>query len=348
MIVTPQQFGAIGDGIADDLPALNAAIAALLAPPYYQGGTIDLGSKIYRVTDTWVVGTKFIDAEDCFEGNITVRKPASYNEAEYIKSIGKNPVKIISSGGGIYGDFTPTKLTPIIYYNLYGDTRAWRSTEKYISEITNVGVYGKGALVNGVPTLKPNSVGHNYLNNQLGILCLYTLQMKINNPTFYGVQEGLLMNSCYFSTIRSPYFKLNNRGLYHVQSHGSLIENPTAYYCNKAYEIRSSQIVMNNINTENCPISLHILNGNNTVNGCYLESGGNAGEGQLIIGEDGGHDCDGITISALTIATSLCPNDRKTLINRSSSSPFSAFLFSRSCKSSFHMICSTSSMLPPV
>ena len=43
--VTPQSYGAVGDGIADDSAAFNKALAALGRT----GGTLELGSSTYRL-----------------------------------------------------------------------------------------------------------------------------------------------------------------------------------------------------------------------------------------------------------------------------------------------------------
>lgn len=307
--VTPQQFGAAGDGITDDLSALQAAINYLLSSPDYQGGTLDLGSNIYRITDRLVVGNFFVEESDCFIRNITVTKPVSYNETEYIKSVRNNQIKIIANGGGIYGDFTSTTLKAIIYYNCIGDTRAVGSHENYIGGIEGVSLYGKGSVINGKPSLLPNSTNWGYSNNQVGVICLYSFKMKVRDCTFYGLKEGIMFNNTYFSNIENCYFKLCERGIYHMQSHGSIIYNPTAYYCLKGYEIRSGQISMINVNTENCGVGLHIIDGKNTVQGCYLESGGFTTESQLIIGASPtdfnyeGYDADGISINAVTIVS---------------------------------------------
>lgn len=306
--VYPEWWGAKGDGITDDLNALNKAFNYLQKYPYYKGGTIILKDRTYRITDTWILGTKWVNEEDCFVGNLTTTAP-SFNLINYIATLKKNPVKVIApSGAAIYGDFTSSTLKAIVYYALYGDVRASDSKEKYIGEITNVGFYGKGSFINGKAELKPdNSNGYVYNTNQIGLLCLYNLQMKITNATFYGLKEGLVVNNSYFGKLSSPYFKLCQRGFYTIQSHGSLIDNPTAVYCKKSYEIRSGQMVINNINSEHSGIALHNTAGNNVINGAYIESLNNSSlEGQLIIGDTNttGEVCDGLIINALTIAAS--------------------------------------------
>jgi hypothetical protein len=295
--ICPLWWGAKGDGIADDLPALNKATSYLKNA----GGTIDLKDKYYRITDTWVLGAKFIEEKYAYYGNPTTS--SYFNKGKYIEAISKKPIKIIGTGyAGIYGDFSSPTPKAIIYYNLYGDTRAWPSAENYAAEIINIGIYGKGAFKNGKPVLANNNSGFTYSNNQVGIVALFTFQMKISNITFYGLKDGIVMNNSYFSTIRTCYFKLCDRGIYHIQSHGSVIDNSTAYFCNKGYEIRSGQISMNNINTEQCKIGLHIINGSNVVNGAYLESIGNSGVAQLIIGDDSGSECEGVVLNAVTTA----------------------------------------------
>lgn len=303
--VTPEMFGAKGDNITDDLLALNAAVKYLGS----DGGTIFL-DKGYRITDTWVLGESFINENDGLQRNFTLLK--SFNLPKYLSAIKKKPIKIIaSSKGGIYGDFKSDTLKAIIFYAMYGDSRAWPGDEKYAAEISNLAVYGQGNFVNGIATIRGDNNGYDYTNNQIGILALNTFKMQVSNCTFYGLKKGLVLNNSYFSNLTNNYYKLCDVGLLHLQSHGSIITNNIAYYCNKGYEIRSGQIVMNNINSEQCKIGLHIVNGMNVVNGCYLEANRTSGLSQLIVGADigdegyiEGNKAGGIIINAITIAVS--------------------------------------------
>ena len=111
----PQTF----DKPIDDLKALDSCVKFL----ENTGGIIDLGNKFYRITDTWVLGAKFIDEQSCYYPYPNTLP--NFNLAQYLAALKKKPIKIISQGfGGIYGDFESTVPKAIIYYNLYGDTRA--------------------------------------------------------------------------------------------------------------------------------------------------------------------------------------------------------------------------------
>jgi hypothetical protein len=303
--VTPEMFGAKGDAIADDLPALQAAVNYL----GNDGGTIMI-DKVYRITDTWVFGETFINDNDGLQRNFTQLK--SFNLDKYLAVVKKKPIKVIAgTKGGIYGDFKSDTIKAIILYTMYGDSRAWPGDEKYAGEIKNLAVYGEGNFVNGIATISGDGNGYDYSNNQIGVLALNTFKMQVSNCTFYGLKKGLVLNNSYFSNLTNNYYKLCDIGLLHLQSHASIITNNIAYYCNKGYEIRSGQAVMNNVNTEQCKIGLHILNGMIVVNGCYMESMKTAGLSQLIIGADtdddgyiAGQIAGGIIINALTIGVS--------------------------------------------
>ena len=71
--ISPVWWGAKGDAIADDLPALKKATNYLGT----SGGTIDLKNKYYRITDTWILGERFIDEKNAYNSNPT-RSP-DYN-----------------------------------------------------------------------------------------------------------------------------------------------------------------------------------------------------------------------------------------------------------------------------
>jgi hypothetical protein len=53
-VVTPEQFGALGDGVTDDTAAFTAAVTYLSSLSGGGGGTVLLGPKIYRIRD-WTV-----------------------------------------------------------------------------------------------------------------------------------------------------------------------------------------------------------------------------------------------------------------------------------------------------
>lgn len=70
--ITPAMFGAVGDGLSDDLEAFNRIIQYIITLPSTNlnfGGTsynvtIDLGGKSYAFSDTWIIGTDTIALSD--------------------------------------------------------------------------------------------------------------------------------------------------------------------------------------------------------------------------------------------------------------------------------------------
>jgi len=302
--IYPEQFGAKGDGIADDLPALNSCSNYATGLIGVKGVKIML-RKIYRITDEWIIGTKCVNVSACFKN---IFGDTSFSQVKYNLSRYVNNVSIIGDGSaGLYADFNDsTKLKAAIIYTLQGDTRAKQSLELYGTEISGFGIYTKGYFTNGIPNRYISSYNG---NNQAGLVLLYNTGVVVKGITFFGFKEGLITNNSYFNNNINLRFDCCNRGYFTFESASSRVENTTFSRCNKAMEIRSSQMVLDNIYTTFCVVSLHLGTGSNVFKGTYFE-GWNTGEAQMIVG-DNPEDLyyavgrnglvDGVDFSGLTI-----------------------------------------------
>lgn len=206
----------------------------------------------------------------------------------------------------ILADFNDSsELKPVIAYQAAGDTRNTYSTRQYTAEISNIGIYGKGSFTSdGKPDLRRKPLYKK--NNQVGILALYTPNLKLHRIHFWGLKEGIILNNCGMMDVRNLKFEYCRRGIYEIQCHSGKLENIAAFFCDKGIEIRSNQLVMDVYYAHSCGIGLHVAASNNLFNSVYLESY-NAGEGQLIVGDNPGEPnasttlLNGIAFNMLTI-----------------------------------------------
>jgi len=111
--IYPEIWGAVGDGKRDNTWALNECSKYIAGLKGVRNVTIYL-SGIYRITDTWTIGTKFVDLEYAFQ-YINFNTP-TFSQVDYNLSRYKTNVSIVGTvGSGIYADFDDsTKLKPAI------------------------------------------------------------------------------------------------------------------------------------------------------------------------------------------------------------------------------------------
>jgi hypothetical protein len=307
--VNIKDFGAKGDGINDDLPAWDSAIAYVLSFPQYKTPEIIIPAGVYRVTNTIVIGGYAIKAANCYVDAPVNKylKTSKLNLPDFQKGTRSASIKIVGMGTvSIYADFNDsTELKPVIAYQAAGDSRNTTSTKQYTAEISNIGIYGKGSFTDdGKPITREKPLYKK--NNQVGILALYTPNLKLHKIHFWGLREGMILNNCGLLDIRNLKFEYCQRGIYEIQNHSGKLENIAAYFCDKGIEIRSNQLVMDVYYAHSCGIGLHVASSNNLFNSVYLESY-YSGESQLIIGDNPGEPnavkdlVSGLAFNMLTI-----------------------------------------------
>ncbi len=283
------------DGVTDDLPALQDAIAYCIA----NDKILQLPSGVIRVTDEIVIGTRWQEVADAYSGSFAIPDAGA---AGYLSSV--RTKNIVIRGGSltaIYADFNdPARLKAAIYYGAQGRGEASYPTQM-TGELSNLSIFAKGTMQSGKPVL-PMAVDPS--NNQVGILALFSFGLSISNVTLNGFKEGLLYDNAYFSVTNKVTCNFCGRFGYVARSHGSELRNVTAALNTTGLEIHSNQLTVTNYYANNCEVGLVVAAGNNVFNSTYLESGKTT-VAQLIMGDDsGGSPIDGNTFTALTIANS--------------------------------------------
>lgn len=263
--VNPTWWGARGDGVNDDLPALNAAT------DYCQENKtiMQFPSGVFRITGQWIIGGKTLTEENLFSDKLT--EAPSFDMKQHQIARRSNPV-IVRGGVNtcIYGDFKATKLTAIVYYNIQGNG-APNTPSSHLSthEFSNIGIYAQGFFKGTTPTPPPSV---NMENQQIGLVMLYCNNSKIDGCIFSGLKYGLFFNTTYFGSVKNCEFELCQTGLFTIGYNANLIENIVGNYCKLLAEINGSQIVVNNLNSEFCESVLAFKGKNIVLNGVYSEN----------------------------------------------------------------------------
>lgn len=263
--VNPCWWGAKGDGIQDDLNAINAATKYCLSNQV----VLKFPSGIFRITKTWIIGGKSLDEEYLLEAKLTNAEGFDMQQ----HSVARKTTPLIIRGSTntcIYGDFQTNKRTAIVYYNIKGNGLASSpSNAQYSHEFSNIGIYGYGSYENG-KYLSPKSVSKS--SSQIGLAVVYNSQITIEGCNFSNLDYGLLFHTTYFSSIQNTHFEWCNKGLTTISCNANIISNIVGYYCKEFVDINGSQFVLNNVNSEYCETSLLLKGRNIVVNGAYCEN----------------------------------------------------------------------------
>lgn len=322
--ISVRDYGAKGNGIADDGPAIKAAIDYAMSFNQQKTPDVIFPAGVYRVTSPIIIGGYSLNPEYLFVSSPVYRYAYSsfYRSLEYAKGTRSAQLRIKGEGiVSIYGDFNDsTELKPIIAYQAAGDGRNLTSTLQSTGEISNIGIYAKGFFdANGKP--QPRVVPPFRKNNQVGLLATYTNGLRVYNVSFHGLKEGMMVNNTAgdFQNLRFTYCV---RGLHEIQSHCSSYKLITADLCDKGFEFRSNKLTVSNLYARFCKIGMVVGSSNNTFTSSYFENqlggysqilvGYNPGDPFYEPGLNGQTDC--ITFVDLTIATTdpSKPNEHDT------------------------------------
>lgn len=300
----PMWWGAKGDGVNDDLEALNRATRYCLENDII----LQFPSGIFRITGQWLIGGKFLPEKDLFKAAPWSQMP-SYVPNEHAKTRALNPLIIRgSSNTCIYGDFIAKELTPIIYYSIKGNGLPNRpSSHTYNHEISNIAVYGRG-LFNGKTIAAPTRIDS--ANNQIGLYIISSDKIKVENCDFIGLNHGLFINTSYWSSISNCQFEFCQLGMFTIGFNANYIQNVFAQYCKTGFEFNGDELTINGINGGHCETGLVCKGRYVVINQIYFENTNKSAPNyyQLVLGRSKSdrffgkaNRSTGIIISACTL-----------------------------------------------
>jgi hypothetical protein len=276
----PKWWGAKGDGINDDLEALNRATKYCLD----NNVILQFPSGIFRITAQWLIGGRFFSNNELFKAAPWSQLP-SYVPNEHAKTRALNPLIIRGSGNTcIYGDFSAKELTPIVYYSIKGNGLPNRpSSHTFNHEFSNIAIYGRG-LYNGKSLAAPTSIDFN--NNQIGLYVVSSDKIKIENCDFIGLKYGLFINTSYWGSVSNTQFEYCQTGLFTIGYNANYLQNLFAQYCKVGFEINGDELAINSINGGHCETGLICKGRYMVINQAYFENTNKAAGNnyQIIVG----------------------------------------------------------------
>lgn len=274
-------FGAKMDGIFDDSPAAERAIAYARTARAKSRELQIPTNGILRLTREPVIGGDFIPLELCYK-NIDSVDCYRCNYGAFLDGARVINMQIKGKGEScIYADFNnPDKLQAAILFGaMKGESQLGK--QQYNLEISNVGIYAQGYFKNGKRVFEKVDYSK---NNCVGIAALFAFGLTVKNVTMVGFKEGILLNNAYFFDVTNVTTYYSQRASFDIRCHRGSYNNITNGYCDKGNEIRSNKIMVNGLYSLGCKTGLHVAGSNNILSSVYLESG-TPGDGQLIIGD---------------------------------------------------------------
>lgn len=262
---SPLWWGAIGDGINDDIQAIENATDYCLR----NNKVLKFSSGIFRISRQWIIGGKPVHERDIFSRQLATAP--SWNIRQYEKSRFSNPIKIVgSSQTFIYGDFDNSTIEAILYFGVISNGNSNRpSPQFYTSEISDIGFYGRGSFNKG----KFNQTALSSLSNQqIGLLIYRSQSIRISGCKFYGLKFGIVAQDVYFSEIINTTFSTCLLGFQGIGFNANKLDNVLADNCKVGMKILGSVVVCQLLNFEFCETGMEFSGEGLVINGMYCEN----------------------------------------------------------------------------
>ena len=263
-IVSVKDFGALGNGAADDTTAIQNAINYMTSV----GGQLFFPKGYYVVSSTLNVGLPYFNTYDFIVNRTANISDATYTANQNSSNIASNlSLKKIDLIGEaetyLVANFTPSTYQPVIAYNL--DQQSANTTGR----IENFNIISSTVFASGV--YNPSLVSAYATNKLMGI---YTGRGAtiVSKVTCAYLGVGILSVSSYWCAFREFTAVYCGDGYSFAQANATDISNVTSFTCNRGMVFDGQNGKVSGINTENCNNDLTVLEADACVFGPgYME-----------------------------------------------------------------------------
>lgn len=270
IVVTPEDFGAVGDGVHDDLPAFQLAGEALKRAG---GGDLNCTfGKIYRLTDEWVYGYKTVstDGIKCQRGYAYTSHP-SYSAANLALARGVPYININGNGATIWADWDSTTGKAAIYYGVAASDGKINAYNGSVNKLTIIGKEGMTGSPPGLAGISGSSA-FPASNHQVGIAAILC-PIKIDQVFVREMEKGIATSDCYWAEYSNSQVQHCRDGFVLVQSNACSTKNLLAISCRRyGYDVTCQQANYRDLHTENAKYNFRCVAADIiSVSHCYWE-----------------------------------------------------------------------------
>lgn len=233
--VNVKWFGAVGDGVADDLTAL---VNAMRATVYLDAGTkLVFPDGVFRITDTWTLGYKAVNEDELFD--YSAYEAPSYltniNNEDYL---GRKPKQIDIVGSRntwIYGDFESVTWKAIVYHGI----RIRLGRSDMAGKIENIKIAGKGKF-NGSGAVVENYADLGTTKNQIGFVSVFQDFGRMEGFYICNCRQGYLVNASYGLRKNNFFWRFCETAYFDRSSSLGYGANFHARNCNLGYRLQAA------------------------------------------------------------------------------------------------------------
>lgn len=271
VVVRPEDYGAVGDGVHDDLLAFQLATSQLITAG---GGSLILApGAIYRLTGEWVIGFKCVSSDEVvFSTGYALASCPSFSAPNLALARAVPYISIVGNNSTIWADWTGSPGRAAIYYGIStsdGKQNTYNGSIKDLVIIGKEGMTGSPPVLASVDATMPLP-GTNY---QVGVFAALA-PIKIERVYVREMARGFVLTDCYWSRLQDCQVHHCGTGFTFLQANATRTINLLAVSCRSiGYVTTGQQAAFQDLHTENCAVSLYCTASDNIkISDCYWEN----------------------------------------------------------------------------